>query len=125
MDHDERVERLIVRGSDIIVELVVQAHGQGSCGLLTEMKCETAAFVCSHIFENTRPILLVARENGDWMYLCGEVHDEQEQYHVIGQGHLLERDPTLNELQDLVDNSEAERRSIGDSWIRTALTADQ
>jgi YD repeat-containing protein len=32
---------------------------------------ETAAYVCSHIFAATRPVLLVSREDGDWQFLCG------------------------------------------------------
>jgi hypothetical protein len=44
------------------------------------MKREIAAFVCSHIFKNTHPLLLVARENGDWMFLCGQVHDDRHHH---------------------------------------------
>jgi hypothetical protein len=84
------------------------------------MTRETAAFVCSHVFENARPVLLVARENGDWMYLCGQPHDANEECHVMGAEHLLERDPTLREVLDLGDNSEAERSRVGEPWIRRA-----
>ena len=86
------------------------------------MNRESAAFICSHIFNDTHPVLLVARESGDWMYLCGQVHDEQEEYEVVGAEHLLERDPTLREILDLPDNSEAERFTQGGTWIRRPLT---
>ena len=85
------------------------------------MTRELAAFVCSHVFRDTHPVLLVARENGDWMYLCGQAHDAQEKCHVIGAEHLVERDPTLKEIQDLPDNSEAERLSVGANWARRPL----
>lgn len=88
------------------------------------MKRETAAFVCSHIFENTSPVLLVAREHGDWMYLCGKPHGEAEEYHVIGREHLTERDPTLRDTLDLPDQFEAERSHVGDVWVRRPLTPE-
>jgi len=81
-------------------------------------------FICSHIFNDTLPILLVAREDGDWMYMCGQVHDEQDEGQLAGLEHLLERDATLSEIQDLPDNSEAERSSPGAPWIRRALRGD-
>lgn len=72
------------------------------------MNREVAAFVCSHVFENTRPVLLVAREHGDWMFLCGQGHPTDERYRVVGREHLLEGDPRLSETLDLPDNAEAE-----------------
>lgn len=88
------------------------------------MRTETAAFVCSHVFSNTRPILLVARENGDWMYLCGESHGDGEDFQVIGREHLLLRDPSLNGLLDLADGMEAERASPGQPWVRRLLSSE-
>jgi len=88
-----------------------------------DMTRETAAFVCSHVFNRSRPILLVAREAGDWMYLCGQAHGEDEQYHVIGAGHLLERDSTLSAVTDLPENMEAERPSVTAPWAATRAHA--
>jgi hypothetical protein len=59
------------------------------------------------------------------MYLCGQAHGEDEQYHVVGMEHLLERDLTLAEILDLPDNSEAERSSVGGAWIRSSLSPEQ
>jgi len=88
------------------------------------MSYELAAFVCSHIFDNSRPVLLVARENGDWMYLCGKPHGDDEEYHVVGREHLIERDPTLRDTFDLPDQTEAERESVGGQWVRIALSSE-
>lgn len=82
------------------------------------VKRECAAFVCSHVFENTRPVLLVCRADGDWQFLCGGEHDAAELPQVIGLEHLLERDPTLDELRDLEDEWEAERASQTSLWYR-------
>jgi hypothetical protein len=82
---------------------------------------ETAAFVCSHIFNDSRPVLLVAREHGDWMYLCGKPHGDNEKYEVVGREHLLERDSTLMDTLDLDDQMEAERSAVGTEWQRRKL----
>ena len=75
-------------------------------------------FICSHIFENTKPILLVSRQGGDWQFLCGENHDVNEKPKVVCAGHLLERDPTLKEIANLPVDWEAERTAIGDKWVK-------
>jgi len=82
---------------------------------------ETAAFVCSHVFDDTSPVLLVVREEGDWMFLCGAEHPPDEEYRVVGINHLTSRDSLLCEVIDLPDNSEAERAEVGAPWIRTSL----
>jgi hypothetical protein len=61
-----------------------------------------ASFVCSHISDDSEPILLVAHEEGDWQFLCGREH-KGETPRVVGIGHLLERDPSLQRLRDLED----------------------
>jgi hypothetical protein len=81
---------------------------------------ETAAFVCSHVFENSRPILLVSRAGGDWQCLCGGGHQAEEKPRVVGLNHLVERDTTLSELQDLPRDWEAQRTAVGKPWIRTS-----
>lgn len=78
-----------------------------------------AVFICSHIFENTKPILLVSHEDDDWQFLCGGEHDENEKPKVVGIGHLLERDPSLLELADLPRDCEAERRTVDEKWSIT------
>lgn len=88
------------------------------------MTRESPAFVCSHVFHDTAPILLVAREQGDWMFLCGARHGKEEQFHVVGAEHLHERDPFLRELMDLPDNSQAERKRVDGIWIRAPLEAE-
>jgi hypothetical protein len=77
---------------------------------------EFPAFVCSHIFENSRPILLVANSSGDWQFLCGGTHNEIPK--VVGINHLLDRDPSLKEVLDLPENWEAERVDQKAPWQR-------
>ena len=85
---------------------------------------EMPVYVCSHVFANTRPVLLVSRAGGDWQCLCGGEHDSSEVPHVVGLNHLVERDSTLAELQDLPGDWEAERGNVGDAWIRARIEPD-
>jgi hypothetical protein len=85
---------------------------------------ERAAFVCSHIFENSRPVRLVSRVDGDWQLLCGHGHVTKETPRLVGLNHLLERDPGLQELSDLPVDWEAEREAVGKPWIRTRAKPD-
>jgi hypothetical protein len=80
---------------------------------------ETAVFVCSHILDESRLILLVSRMGGDWQCLCGGEHEPREVPFVVGLNHLLDRDRTLVELQDLPQGWEAERAAVGKPWMRT------
>ena len=79
-----------------------------------------AAFICQHVYENSKPVLLVSHdENGDWQFVCGRDHDVNEKPRLVGIVHLLERDPSLNEIADLPINWAAERNAVGGEWLRT------
>ena len=73
-------------------------------------------YVCPHVFNDVRPVLYVCRADGDWQFLCGS-GDHEDAPHLVGVGHLTDRDPTLNELADLKPNWEAERDSVDEKWI--------
>ena len=79
---------------------------------------EYPSYVCKHIFNQTKPILLVSREDGDWQFLCGENHDDEELPHVIGLNHIYEIDPSIISLKNLKKNYVADRGSINDKWKR-------
>jgi len=84
------------------------------------------AYVCVHVFDASRPVLLVSRSGGDWCFLCGGEHAQTpENYRVVGKGHILERDPTLDALADLAPDWEAERASITDTWVRRPSPEEQ
>jgi len=82
---------------------------------------EIAAYVCSHVSDNSRPVLLVSRAGGDWQCLCGANHDSDEVPNLVGLNHLIERDATLTELKDLPDEWEAERTNPESIWVRTRI----
>ncbi len=79
-------------------------------------------YICPHVFEETMPVLLVSHEeDGDWQFVCGGLHDEEELPKVVGIGHLLKRDPTLIELAGLQPGYEAERAAVTDQWLITRI----
>jgi hypothetical protein len=77
---------------------------------------EVAAYICAHVFDGSRPVLLVSREEDDWQLLCGGEHGPTELPHVVGLNHLLDRDPSLREILSLESNWEAERLAVGTPW---------
>lgn len=79
---------------------------------------EVAAYVCSHIFKDERPVLLVSRVGGDWQFLCGSAHDPNDLPEVVGLNHLFERDNSLEELRNLPKDWEAERSTVGGEWTK-------
>lgn len=85
---------------------------------------EVLAYVCSHVFGHTRPVLLVARDDGDWQLLCGGTHDPEEVPRVVGLNHLTDDDPTILQVVDLPVDWEAERKSPDDQWIRMPSSTD-
>ena len=75
-------------------------------------------YVCSHVFKNTRPILESVRdEDGSWQFLCGvEGCLDEGGPHLVGVGHLIARDPSINELIVLNLGMYAERASDTSKW---------
>lgn len=89
------------------------------------MNSHHKAYVCVHVFNQTKPILLVNREGGDWCFLCGEEHeDNASEYRVVGIGHLFDRDASLGSLVSLLPDWEAERSSLESDWILTRCHPD-
>ncbi len=85
------------------------------------MTKEQAVFVCSHVFDQMRPVLLVCHDGGDWQFLCGGEHAEGEIPHVVGLNHILDLDPSLQELMNIPIDSEAERQAPDLPWILTGM----
>ena len=85
---------------------------------------EAAAFVCSHVFGATRPVLLVSRADGNWQCLCGGYHAASELPRMVAMDELLQRDSSLGQVLDLPEDWEAGRASVHDPWIRTRGIAD-
>jgi hypothetical protein len=86
-----------------------------------ELDPKQLVVVCPHVFKNTKSIKLVVRQEGDWQFLCGGPHNEGEGPHIVGVGHLLNRDESLAQLMDLPEGWEAERRSIRSKWSRKSM----
>ena len=97
---------------------------------LTHVRC----FVCSHVFDGSRPVLYVSRkydetdpaDSPDWCFLCGGEDHEQsaDSFSAVGMGHVVGGDPTLEGVLDLGPNGEAERTEVGGAWVRTEPSSE-
>ena len=77
------------------------------------------------MLDQSAPVMLVTRPDGDWCFLCGQLHEDSgSQYRVVGIGHVLDMDKSLAELDDLPENWEAERSEVDGRWIRTRIEPD-
>jgi hypothetical protein len=84
------------------------------------------AYVCNHVFDKSKPILLVSRPEGDWCFLCGGEHEnDASAYKVVGLDHVFNSDLSLQELADLPANWDAERKGAEHAWERTPYHANK
>jgi hypothetical protein len=78
---------------------------------------------CGHVFRREREVRLVARESDGWQFMCGGADhvraDGKPDGRHIHIGHLLNFDPSLNQLADLPAGWQAERRDTASAWTRT------
>ena len=81
------------------------------------------SYICSHVFNYERPILLVVHEDGDWSFMCGGTDHGPDDCHVVGVGHLIDRDASLNQCADLPNGFEAERAGPNDGWVQSPIDA--
>jgi len=82
---------------------------------------EQPAYVCSHVFDGSKPVLLVSRDDGDWQFLCGGDHPQKELPMVVGLNHLFDNDPSLRSIEDLPVDWEAERDTVASTWQRRQI----
>ena len=91
------------------------------------MDSHQAAFICEHIFKNSRDVLCVVMRDGEPQFLCDQEDCilDVDHLHVVGAGHILDRDRTLLEIVDTPGDWQAERKTQKDPWIRSELTPEQ
>lgn len=86
------------------------------------MSNEEACYLCSHVFNNTKPILYVAKEEDEWQFLCGDEHDLDEIPHVVGINHIFDNDDSFKDLVLILNDFEAERIDTNSMWCISKLT---
>lgn len=69
-------------------------------------------------------MLYACREDGDLVLACGEDDHQQsaDDWKVVHRAHLLDRDATLAEIDDLADGERAERAAGGGIFLRGRLS---
>ena len=69
-------------------------------------------------------VLVVTREDGDWAFLCEDRVHEDEGVVVVEIGDVLERDPSLAVLADMVVDEVAIRSTPTSEWVRAVYEFD-
>jgi hypothetical protein len=78
-------------------------------------------FSCRRVAKDGAPVLHVSHEeDGDWQFLCGGTHEEGggDEALLVCLEHVVEKDPSLNELADLCPHWQAFRDEPGGKWRR-------
>lgn len=77
----------------------------------------TAVCICERVADGA-PILYVTHDgNGDWQFLCGgNDHEGEDKTKLVCLEHVVEHDPSLNELAKMCINHRAERASAASPW---------
>lgn len=84
---------------------------------MKQFRNDYGVYTCDHVFREGKPVLLVIRDpDGYWQFLCGDESDIEGDCHLVGVGHLLERDDSLKVMTELEVGCGAERKSIHESW---------
>ncbi|MCL2849229.1 MAG: hypothetical protein FWE61_04165 [Micrococcales bacterium] len=85
----------------------------------------TASFTCVHVVHDGAPVLLVAHDEDDgaWQFLCGGQNTLDDAV-VVGMCHLVQADPTLNELHEMAQGWMAERDEVGGPWTLSPREPD-
>ncbi|MEI9912843.1 MAG: hypothetical protein WDO71_26290 [Bacteroidota bacterium] len=79
-----------------------------------------AVFTLKQIFKENKPILYVCHEveDGAWQFLTGEPIEEKDII-IVALEEVIIHDPTVNELYDLPMGYYAERKFVGDKWLKS------
>lgn len=80
----------------------------------------TACFVCEHVLNKTRPILLVTHDDDGeyeyWQFLCGETDHGKAGVKITSMRKATEIDPSVNDLHDMPVGVRADRKSVKSPW---------
>lgn len=97
-----------------------------SAGFRFDAPRNLAVFVCEHVGRHGSPILQVAHDaEGDWQFLCGSDHSDDDKPMLVGLGHMVDQDPSVNEVAEMGCHHTASRSSVGAAWrIVDDLEAD-
>ena len=78
----------------------------------------TLCFVCTHVYEKEKDILLVAHEKqiGEWKFTCGAEHHDNNSYKIISLKQITVIDNSINEVSAMPKGIGARRDSKNDLW---------
>jgi hypothetical protein len=89
----------------------------------------TSVIVCKRVLAGKSVLEVAHDEDGSWQFLCGSDHSEVDEDGpdgpaVVPLRQVVDQDPSLNELADLLCNEAARRARKGAKWARHDQTED-
>ena len=95
----------------------------------TSFPRDYGALACRHVFEGSRPVLRIARDDeGDFAFLCGHsdhsTDEETLDYRWIAVGVLLDRDSSINKASNLAKEMVATRTTVSDPWSKASFKSE-
>ncbi|HTK19392.1 MAG TPA: hypothetical protein VL442_07765 [Mucilaginibacter sp.] len=77
----------------------------------------TACFVCDHVMNRNRPILMVIHNiDGDWQFVCGLSDHDNSNIRIISLQQAAEIDPSINDIYEIPAGVGADRESVNGKW---------
>lgn len=77
----------------------------------------TACFTCCHVLDEKKPILYVSHdEDGDWQFLCGGMHKDED-VRIVSLASILSIDETMSAFAKLDYGQCAESENVTSDWI--------
>ena len=85
-----------------------------------------AACTSSQIIAKQKPILMVSHDADDhgWSFLTGESVSNDE-VKLVSMSSIVNLDPTVVEVADLLPGWTAERNSVGSGWTRSEIMVEE
>jgi hypothetical protein len=79
-------------------------------------------FPCMHVLLGLRPVRHVSRDEGDWIFACGEAdHHTVDDWGYAHTFHLVDADDTLRAVADLKPGEQAARQRTDSAWLRLLI----
>jgi hypothetical protein len=75
-------------------------------------------FVCRDVYDGSPALVVWHDADGDWQFFCGEPHGDGDIENILLAclEHVVEQDPTLNDLAMLPPGYGAERANARAAW---------
>lgn len=103
-----------------LIGISVSVFGESKVEWLFDQAENVAVITTRRVVSESFPILMVVHyaEDDSWAFTCGTTN-KSEDLMVVGMGEIVDLDPTLHTIADLLPGWSAVRESVNAEWVRT------